>query len=160
MKRALPILTSVILGLSACSESYATSSETPGFVTDPDKCEATWLALLNEERKMVLDEEGYWSEMVVLNGDLGGDIELAGKYMAAKGWFGVARPPDQRDGKELYFLPNREPLGSMPAADLAEGLLVPCTAAWISGVPFTKVIRRFSGGRPGDAGIAYKVEAR
>jgi hypothetical protein len=122
----------------------------------PEMCKLKWDAMLESERSMVFREDEYWPEMAVLDGDLGGDTELASQVMRSRGWYGVASPPEDRSDT-MYFLPNGEAFGSSPPAKPGDGLLPACEASYISGVPFTKVIRRYTaeGG-----GVAYEVSNR
>jgi hypothetical protein len=89
-----------------------------------------------------------WPEQLILDANLGGDFKMAQRYMERYGWFAAAT--EDPNDLTLYFMPDVSPPDSRgdprfiqrTSAIPAEGLKRACYAAWISGVPFTRVTRR------------------
>ena len=131
----------------------AIAAEVPGHVADPQKCVLQWETRLYEHRHLTGEDANYWPEQLILDAELGGDEKLAKDYMEQHGWFAAY---SGEPTKTLYLMPNTERMGIFPAADPSQGVKHACTAAWISGVPFTQVVRRGEGGQ----GVIYEVSVK
>jgi hypothetical protein len=120
-----------------------------GIVENPEKCEAQWEIRLASYREQYGHSDG-WNEQFILDANIGGDFKMAQRYMEKYGWFAAAN--ENPNDLTLHFMPDTNPPNTsgdtrfdfkkLPVGIPSEGLKRACYAAWISGVPFTRVTRR------------------